>query len=390
MDKPAAAARRRSRKLCAQIAARMAATRGYIGFDEFMHTALYAAGLGYYRHAEWGAAGDFITAPLLGDLTAKCLAAQCAEVLAELGGGDVLEFAPGNGQLAADILPAMAELGQLPRRYFLVDRGGQSRARMRNLLTARCGKLAARVVWRARPPRNFEGVIIANELLDAIPCIRFEIADGRARELGVALRQNKFCWTAMRPLAQNLQRRLAKYALPTGYKSEINPRAEAFVRALGGGIKRGVVLLLDYGFPAPEFYHPQRRDGTLMCHYQRHAHPDPFFYPGAQDISAHVDFTSIAAAARAGGLRLLGYAAQSAFLLSLGILEYLAAQLALCGRARGAAATRRAVELSRQAQLLTMPHEMGELFKVIAFGKNFPHALRGFVMHDRRAALHDA
>ena len=376
-----------SSRLSRDIRRRIARRHGWVGFDQFMEQALYAPGLGYYSAGlpKFGAAGDFVTATVMGDVLARCLAGQCVEVLSEIGHGDVLEFGAGSGQLAADLLAAMAALGRLPQRYFILETSAALQARQRETIAARCASLGARVRWLEHlPPDGFDGVVLANEVLDAMPAIRFEIdAQGEALALGVAVAGEGFCWAQPAdPLPGPLQERLAEYQLAAGYRSEIGLRAEAWVRSVGEKINTGVMLLVDYGFPRREFYHAERRHGTLMCHYRHFAHDDPFFYPGLQDISVHLDFTAISRAAREVALATAGFASQGAFLLSLGALD----MLAEC-RGGGELNPRESLALSRQIQKLTMPHEMGELFKVIAFSRNYHRPLGGFSMHDRRGRL---
>jgi len=390
---PDAEGQRHSNRLSQRLRAHIRCAGGWVGFDRFMQQALYAPGLGYYQAGlpKFGARGDFITAPLMGDLTARCIAGQCAQVLAEIGHGDVLEFGAGTGRLAADLLTALERLGVLPGRYFIVETSADLRARQRRTLAGLSAPLRERVRWLERLPQDgFDGVALATEVLDAMPAVRFEIdARGRALALGVTTEtgggdagQPALRWATAGPLPENLQRRIDGAALGAGYRSEMGLQAEAWVRSVGERINTGVLLLIDYGFPRREFYHPQRRDGTLMCHYRHIAHGDPFFYPGLQDISVHVDFTAIADAARDAALQLAGFASQGAFLLSLGILDSLAES-----RQHGAQEPRRALAMTRELGRLTLPHEMGELFKVIAFTRHYDRPLRGFALKDRRAAL---
>ncbi len=403
LSEPTTADKRHSARLSDAIRWSLAQRHGWLGFDHFMEQALYAPQLGYYSSGslKFGTAGDefgsgelssecasdYITAPHLGDVLARCLAAQCVEVLSEIGGGDVLEFGAGSGQLAADLLMAMDALRMPPQRYFILETSAVLRARQRDTIAAHCGALAARVSWLEHLPQHgFDGVALANEVLDAMPAARFEInAQGIALALGVVADDSdggRFRWAkSENPLAESLQERLGEYQLAEGYRSEIGLRAEAWVRTLGEHINSGVMLLLDYGFPRREFYHHERRGGTLMCHYRHVAHDDPFFYPGLQDISVHVDFTAISQAAQEVELAAAGFASQGAFLLSLGALDWLAQ------RQSSSPTDRQSLAMSRQIQTLTMPHEMGELFKVIAFSRNYHRPLSGFSMHDRRAAL---
>ncbi len=359
---------------------------GWIGFDEYMEHALYTTRLGYYDTAwpKFGAQGDFVTAPLMGNVTAHCLAIQCAEVLAEIGHGDVIEFGAGSGDLAADLLFAMDAIGRLPERYLILETSSTLRTQQRQTIARLDPSLSARVSWREQmPSTKVDGVVLANELLDAMPAMRFEVdAHRRARMLGVAATGDRLHWSISDELlADHLQKRLEPNILTAGYRSEIGLAAEAWVRTVCEKINTGVMLLIDYGFPRHEFYHAQRQQGTLMCHYRHHAHDDPFFYPGLQDISVHVDFTALAEAAISVGMTLAGYVSQGAFLLSLGALDRLVASQTCATDAQ------QSLALSQQIRKLTLPHEMGELFKAIAFCRNYSKPLSGFSMHDRCARL---
>ena len=374
-------ARQHSARLVAHIRDCIAAANGCIGFDEFMELALHAPALGYYAAGatKFGAHGDFVTAPLLGDVLGRCLARQCGEILREIGGGDVLEFGAGDGKLAADLLTAMASAECLPTRYLILETSAELRDRQRKTIAELPADLAARAAWLSALPEDFCGVAFANEVLDAMPALRFEVDDaGVAWQIGVAY-DDEFRWQKSLPLADDLQARLKPHNLPPGYRSEINLRAEAWLREVAVCIKTGVLLLIDYGFPRREFFHAERRHGTLMCHYRHAAHDDPFRYPGLQDISVHLDFSALSEAANDAKMLTVGYASQGAFLLSLGALD--------CIEVTDAATNKNAIARSQQIQKLTMPHEMGELYKVIAFAKNYPQPLSGFSLKDRRAAL---
>ena len=392
MQPPARELILQSNRVRDHILRRIAANRGWIGFDEFMHTALHAPALGYYAtgRVQFGARGDFVTAPMLGDVAARCLARQCAEVLAQIGGGDVIEFGAGDGQLAVDVLTAMRELGQSPRRYCIIETSPALIARQRATIGAR---MPDRVEWLAQLPRaGFTGAIIANEVLDAMPVTRFEInANGAAVALGVGARDARLHWqlvtpdasdaTLTSPLPARLQSRITRRGLPPGYRGEINPRAEAWVRSVGAKLNRGALFIIDYGYPRREFYHPERRAGTLMCFYRGHAHDDPFFYPGLQDITAHIDFTAVARAAAEVGLQLAGFTSQGAFLLASGALD----ELQHCAAQQPS--TQVALTKAQEIKTLTLPGGMGEIIKVIAFTRNCAATLSGFAIADRRATL---
>lgn len=381
----------RSRELSARIVSEIRASGGWIGFDRYMHRALYEPGLGYYasgRHP-FGAGGDFVTAPELSPLFAQALATQLADWLPRCG-SRVIEFGAGSGALCAGLLQALGDLdagsvpGALPAEYWIVEVSATLRERQRQTLTRDCPAWADRVRWLDTLPARVEGVVLANEVLDALPVRVFEWTQAGCLEMGVrlardddgapALTQGPGClgWSARpadpawsEPLeaylrAAGLDRRaIPQSAGPWSYRSEWPEQVRAWIRTVGASLARGVILLIDYGFPAREFYHPQRRGGTLMCHRRHRAHPDPFAWPGLQDITAHVDFTAVAQAAQSVGLEVLGYTTQADWLIGCGLLDRLS-QIAACAspaqRARATAGV----------QTLLSEAEMGELFKVMA------------------------
>ncbi len=371
-------------ELLADICQVITQNQGWIPFDRYMQMALYTPGQGYYSGnlAKFGAAGDFITAPEMGDLFATCLAAQAAEVLSNLGRGSLLEFGAGSGALAAGLLNELEALDALPETYLILELSGDLRGRQQETIKARAGKHYGRVKWLNVLPEEFCGVVIANEVLDAMPVRVFEQdASKSIVEMGVSLgkgevdtEQQHFDWA---PRAADPQ--LAGAVLDLGlqldgqsYRSEISFQAQAWVQSLGDMLEHGVVLLVDYGFRQAEYYHPDRDQGTLMCHYRHRAHTDPFYKPGLQDITAHVDFSAIASAAQLAGLNLKGYATQGAFLLSAGLLDHIPLD----------APIKQQLELAQQVKKLTLPHEMGELFKVLALSKNYVPELGGFAQQN--------
>ena len=376
---PSAEALVHSRRLVSLIADEIAAGGGWISFARYMELALHAPGLGYYSAGarKFGAAGDFVTAPESGRLFGQTLARQVAEVL-HAGVPDVMELGAGSGRLARDLLVELLALDCLPQRYLILETSAELRERQRALLHRELPQLASRVVWLDAMPATFSALVIGNEVLDAMPV---HIIMARAHgidELGVTAAGDTFAWSA-RPAAGAVLALASELRLASGYTTEIHPAADAFVRTLAAHLERGVALLIDYGFPAREYYHPQRAGGTLMCHYRHHAHADPLCLTGLQDITAHVDFSSLATTAAACGLEPLGYANQAQFLINCGITEVL-------GRtpAEDAAAY---LPLAAQAQRLVSPAEMGELFKVIALGRNFSSPLLGFERGDKRHTL---
>ena len=360
----------------------IAARGGSISFARFMELALYAPGLGYYAAGKhkFGAPGDFITAPELGALFARCLARPCRSILAQLGRGDILETGAGSGALAADLLLELETLGRLPERYLILELSDELRDRQAETLRLKAPHLLEHIHWLDALPVDFRGVMLANELLDAIPAERFRITQNGVRQLHVAWQNDRFCWQE-NPADEAIRRRIESLALPPGYTSEINLQAEAWVRSAADILKQGVMLLVDYGFPRAEFYHPQRSDGTLMCHYRHRAHDDPLTLVGLQDITAHVDFTAIAEAGTGTGtgLSLLGYTSQAAFLIGCGLEQLMSASDPEDIRAH--------LGLTQQVKKLTSPHEMGELYKVIALGRGIQEPFPGFAAHDRRGRL---
>jgi len=376
---PSADALAHSQRLVSLIADEITAAGGWISFARYMELALHAPGLGYYSAGarKFGAAGDFVTAPESGLLFGQTLARQVVEVL-HAGMPDVMELGAGSGRLARDLLAELLALDCLPQRYLILETSAELRERQRALLHRELPQLASRVVWLDAMPAAFSALVIGNEVLDAMPVHIITVRDHGIDELGVTATAGTFSWSA-RPAAGTVLAIASELELASGYTTEIHPAADAFVRTLATHLERGVALLIDYGFPAREYYHPQRASGTLMCHYRHHAHADPLCLTGLQDITAHVDFSSLAKTAAASGLELLGYANQAQFLINCGITEVLART-----PADHAAAY---LPLAAQAQQLVSPAEMGELFKVIALGRNFSPPLLGFVRGDKRHTL---
>ncbi len=370
---PTPEARAHAAALAERIADAIRAAGGWIGFDRYMELALYAPGLGYYvaGAAKLGPAGDFVTAPELTPLFGATLARFATAVL-EPDDAGILELGAGTGALAASLLEALARAERLPRHYYILERSPELAGRARTRLAA----FGERIVWLDALPARFRGLVLANELLDALP-VRIARASGAAiEEAGVGVADGGLDW-AYRPADATLRALLPPLDPP--YTTEVAPLAQALVRTLAQMLERGVALIIDYGFPAREYYHPERSAGTLMCHYRHRAHADPFFLPGLQDITAHVDFSAIARVASEGGAALLGYTSQAGFLLDCGITE------ALGGL--DPADPGRYLPAANAVQRLVSPAEMGELFKALAFGRGHSAALPGFGRGDRRASL---
>lgn len=376
---PGSEALRHSQSLVAHIREEIARSGGWIDFAHYMQLALYAPGLGYYSGGaeKFGAAGDFVTAPELSPLFAQCLARQAAQVCAQTK-GDILELGAGTGRLAVELLLELQRLGQLPAHYLILEVSAYLQDIQRQTLMAQLPPdLFARITWLDHLPSGFDGLVLANEVLDALP-VHIVGQREHAFERGVSFEGDALVWSDRHPLPPTLNALAAPLALPASYLTELCPLASALVASLAQSLRRGVLLFIDYGFPRREYYHPQRDHGTLMCHYRHHAHGDPFLYPGLQDITAHVDFTAAAEAGVANGLRLAGYTTQAQFLINCGITELLG-QIAA-----GSAAYLR---LASQAQKLLSPAEMGELFKVLALSKGQDAPLLGFVRGDKSHAL---
>lgn len=360
----------------------------WLAFADYMQHVLYAPGLGYYSAgaSKIGAEGDFITAPELGPLFAQCLARNLAQLLPQTGPA-ILELGPGRGALAAELLLALEQAGQLPDTYYLLDLSPDLQARQRQRLQAQVPHLLPRCQWLTQWPQNFNGVVLANEVLDAMPVhLLVWDAHGAVQERGVVWNEQGLAW-ADRPLnpahahlhAEALCLAPRGLALGEPYLSEVNAWLPGWFQAMAQSLQRGAALLFDYGFPEAEYYHPQRQSGTLMCHYRHHAHTDPLLLPGLQDLTAHVNFTAAAEAAWAAGLTLQGYTAQAQFLLNSGLTDILQAQ--------GDPSSSAYIRAASNAQRLISPAEMGELFKVLAVSHNLPEGLPGFERGDRLHGL---
>lgn len=379
------AAQAHSEAAAAHLRAAVGAASGWLPFDHWMAEALYAPGLGYYaagnvKLAEADAsapAGDFVTAPQLTPLFARTLARQVAQVLRQTDTQAVLEFGAGTGALAEGVLRELDALGLQDTQYLILEVSADLRARQ----AERLAPFGERVRWLDALPDRFRGCVLANEVLDAMPVSLFRWSDdGTVLERGVAWDATQgFVWED-RPAPPRLAEAVAARmpALP-GYVSEINPQAEAWIDAMGRWLEQGAALLIDYGFPQGEYYHPQRAGGTLMCHLRHHAHGDPFTAPGLQDITAHVDFTAMADAAQAAGLQVLGYTSQARFLMNAGLMELLAQLDPSDARAYAQAVA--------PVQKLLSEAEMGELFKVLAVGRGIAQPLIGFARGDRLGKL---
>lgn len=374
------------KQLAEHIRGEVMAAGGALPFSRYMELCLYSPGLGYYSAGlqKFGADGDFVTAPEVSPLFGQCLAQCCAHVLQALGGGDILEIGAGSGRLAVDLLAGLAQLQRLPDRYLILERSADLRERQQSLLRAELPGLAGRVAWLDDlPETGFRGMILANEVLDAMPVERFRWDGKRLERLCVQEEAGRFGWadcdTASPELSAAMLPVCQDYQLAPGYISEVNLMLPVWLQAIAAALEQGVLLLADYGYPRHEYYHPQRDQGTLMCHYRHQTHDDPFVWPGLQDLTAHVDFTAVAEAASAAGLDVSGYTTQAAFLLDCGLEQLLQAQ--------GEPASAAYLRAVQQVKTLIMPGEMGERFKFIALTKGIDDALPGFRMQDMRERL---
>jgi len=376
---PSPEAAAHSARLSAHLRDEIERAGGWIDFARYMELALYAPALGYYSAGarKLGRDGDFTTAPEMTPLFGAALARPAQEVL-ESGFDSILEVGAGSGALAAALLAELETRNALPRQYLILELSADLRERSRDTLAGRVPHLLDRVAWLNRMPPEFQGLVIGNEVLDAMPVHVIRAGENHVDEMGVKCRGDGFAWSA-RAAGEELAAEARRLRLPPGYTTEIGLAARGFIASLAASLRRGVALFLDYGFPEREYYHPQRASGTLMCHYRHRAHDDPFFLPGLQDITAHIDFTAIARTGHAAGLNLLGYTSQAQFLIGCGITELLQRVSPEDGA--------RYLPMSNAVQRLVSPAEMGELFKAIALGRDAPAALSAFARSDRSHTL---
>ena len=359
---------------------------GRISFERYMSLALTAPGLGYYvsGNQKLGASGDFVTAPEISSLFSRCLARQIAQVLSQLraeGNASVLEFGAGSGVMAADILLELERLAILPAKYYILEVSAELKQRQQATLQQKAAHLVHCVHWlESLPQSGFRGVVLANEVLDAMPVHRFFKEAGQLGEYFVAWDGQQFVWEKNNFSNDHIASRVHALSdsLPDHYSSEINLAMDAWITSVAEFMQQGVVLIVDYGFPEHEYYHMQRDQGTLMCHYRHRSHDNPLIYPGLQDITAHVNFTALANAADAAGLHVAGYNSQAFFLIANGLEEMLQSV---------DVNDPEYLKLSQQVKTLTMPGEMGELFKVMALSRGHDQILQGFQLQDLRSRL---
>ena len=375
-----------SQQLSDLVQQKITESSGWLSFADFMHMALYTPALGYYSGGltKFGnrnaGGGDFVTAPQISPLFGQSLARQVGQVVFE-SQGDVLELGAGTGQLAADLLLALSDLNQLPKQYYILEVSDHLRQIQIETLQEKLPiTLFKKIIWLDTLPNDFVGMILGNEVLDAIPVHLLVKKSGDLHERGIAF-VDGFQWQDKALQDASLIDALEVDALPNDYLTEVCPAASGLIKSLGATLKTGAVLMLDYGFSASEYYHPQRSEGTLMCHYQHYAHSDPLVYIGLQDLTAHVNFSAIAQAGLDGGLDFYGYCSQAQFLLNCGVLDLLAKE--------SPDDITRYTPIASAVQKLLSPSEMGDLFKVISFTKGLDAdlALLGFVEGDKSHTL---
>jgi len=375
-----------SRRLAALIRTEISAAGGSIPFSRYMELCLYAPGLGYYSGGlvKFGPRGDFVTAPELSPLFGRCLARCCSAVFEALGEGDILEFGAGSGRLAADLLGELGAQCSLPARYIILERSAVLKQRQQDLLRQRCPHLFSRVVWLENlPETGFRGVMLGNEVLDALAVERFRWNGETMELLHVGCQGEAFelRWHVVQDdaLQAALQKLLDPAAVAAGYVSEFSPTLAPWLRTVADLLEQGLLLLIDYGCPRHEYYHPQRANGTLTCHYRHRWHEDVLLWPGLQDITADVDFTAVAEAAAAARLDVSGYTTQAYFLLDCGLDQFL--------QAAGPATMTSGLKQVQQAKTLILPGEMGERFKCIGLARGVEQPLPGFRGQDFRYRL---
>ena len=380
LPQPTQEALQHSQRLQSYIVNKIHQSGGWIPFAHFMELALYAPGLGYYSASstKFGYKGDFVTAPEISVLFGKTIARQAMQLFRQIDLASILEFGAGSGKLALDLLTELEQLDQSPPQYLILEMSGELQQRQRELFVTHAPHLLDRITWLNELPEQFSGLIIANEVLDAMPTHLIVWKKDDLFERGVGLDQQNFIWID-KPLISDELKTIANQLSTlidrnepnfVSYLSEISLANRYFIRSLSKMLQSGLILLIDYGFGQREYYHPQRSMGTVMCHYRHYAHDDPFYLPGLQDITSHVDFSAITQVASCNNLQLLGYTNQAHFLINCGITELLSKV--------SVTDTAAYLPLSNQLQRLVSPAEMGELFKVIALGKHFDGTPIGF------------
>lgn len=356
-----------------------------ISFARFMELALYEPHLGYYNASlnKLGQQGDFVTAPEISSLFAQCLGQPCREIFGQLGGGEILEIGAGTGKMARDLLLFLEKKRALPRRYKILEISLDLQQRQQALLKAQIPHLFHLIEWLADwPDKPLSGVIIANEVVDALPVHKFLWTKHSIQEMRVTHTKNNFTWHYAPLASAPLEARLAQLKLnyfheAARYESEVCLDLNVWMNNLSASLQQGLILIIDYGFPVYEYYHLDRSFGTSMCYYQHHGHSNPFVFVGLQDLTASVDFSLLARCAVESGLELAGFTSQAAFLINSGLLQHVEE----CYN------TNVVININRQVHYLTSPNEMGELIKVLGLTRGCQSRLQGFAQYDKRLRL---
>ena len=402
--------RNHSDALVEQIRSEINKQGGSLSFRKYMEMTLYEPGLGYYvaGKKKLGQEGDFVTAPEVSPLFSQCVASQCSQILNQLNPGSsentenntgekqgrsqqrsILELGAGSGTMAADILLYLEKKGSLPEQYFIIDLSPDLKEQQKTTLENRAPHLLSRVQWLTSLPDSFTGVILGNEVLDAMPVELFQLDVKTPYQQHVAWKDEQFTLVNM-PCDNSFKDYIAQLGINEfdtefdnhqSYLSEFNPNINHWIEQLENTLKQGAILLIDYGYTRQEYYHPDRNTGTLICHYQHLVHNDFFWHPGLQDITANVDFTHVAEAADKQGLLVAGFTSQATFLAGCGLEEHFIQALELFPEKQ--------YQLAQQIRTLSLPSEMGERFKVIALSKGLKEdeALIGFSVADHRHKL---
>lgn len=374
------------RKVCASIRSAIDDAGGSISFAQFMHLALYSPGLGYYNAgaAKFGLPGDFVTAPEISPLFGRVVARQCATILERLNGGQILELGAGSGRLAVEILQSLAALKSLPARYMILEPSADLKVRQEALIRKELPDTSSLVEWLSELPDGIAGIVLANEVADALPVERFERSDDAVLQMRVVANDSGFGWI-MKPAPEILATAVAKIeadigeTLPNGYRSEISLGLPDWIGQIANCLELGLIFLFDYGVSRREYYARDRNRGWFRCHFRHHVHDEPLVYAGIQDLSSWVDFTAVAESAALHGLDVAGFVTQAQFLINGGLEAELAdiAELPITQQ----------LDLSRQAKLLTLPGEMGENFKCIGLSRGELDAVAALAAADRTHTL---
>ncbi len=373
-------------KLTAIIRQEIVKSGGALSFAQFMELALYAPGHGYYAAGKHklGAGGDFLTAPEISPLFAKSIARQCQQIANELPSYDILEFGAGSGVFAKDLLLALEKRRALPEHYYILELSPDLRDRQQRLLQSECPQFFSRIQWLDQLPSSpIEGVIFANEVMDAMPVHVFHIQNDQIKERVVIWQNDQFCFASRAPETPGLKLQCEAlrelYHLPNNYQSEVHLFLSAWINGVADVLKKGVILLIDYGYGRSEYYHPDRGMGTLMCYSHHRKHDNPLINVGLQDITAHVDFTTVIESADEASCKLAGFTTQAAFLTACGLLEIAEEKNILSAKEK--------FQQAQDIKKLLFPSEMGEIIKVMALSKAWDVPLIGFLLLDRRRDL---